>query len=165
MKSFGRRTRIDQYDLNSNFLKTWDSIKEAANSLGYTPQSISNNLRLKTRSAYGYIWMYNKGIDLQDEFWLDYPIDPRFKVSNKGRVKTPTGKITLGYNVGAYRRIRTSGVSVAVHRMVAYTFIEEVEGSIFVNHIDHDTQNNSVENLEWVTHQENMNAAERFYNK
>lgn len=148
-----------------NSLKTWRSIKEAAESLGYTSQSISNNLRLKTKSAYGYKWCYNKGDNLEDEFWLEYPNDTRFKVSSKGRIKTPTGKITLGSNVGVYRRIRTSGVSIAVHRMVAITFHEPVEGADFVNHIDHNPQNNSMENLEWVTHKENMHAAERFYNK
>jgi hypothetical protein len=165
MKSFGRRTSIDQYDLEMNFLKTWRSIREAADSLGYTSQSISNNLRLKTKSAYGYRWLYNKGVDLEDEFWLEYPLDPRFQVSNRGRVKTPTGKITMGYNIGVYRRIRTSNVSISVHRMVALTFIEPVQGANIVNHIDHNPQNNWLENLEWVTHKENMRAAERFYNK
>ncbi len=43
-----------------------------------------------------------------------------------------------------------------VHRLVAVTFIENVEGKCCVNHKDGNPQNNAVENLEWVTHRENM---------
>ena len=165
MKSFGRRTKIDQYDLKGNFLRTWLSIKEAALSLGFTSQTISNNLRGIRNSAHGFIWKYFVKDDLNDEFWLEYPLDERFKVSSKGRVKTPTGKITLGYIIGGYRRLRTSGVSVSVHRMVALTFHETIDDCNIVNHIDHDKLNNSFENLEWVDQKENMRVAELFHNK
>lgn len=163
MKSYGRRTAIDQLDMDGKFIRTWRSIKEAAESMCYTVQSISLNLRGIRRSAYGSMWVYNRTPDLADEFWEVYPLDNRFRVSNKGRVKTPTGKITLGYNIGRYRRIRTSDVSTAVHRMVAFTFIEPIDGADHVNHIDHNPQNNSLDNLEWVTHKENMRAAVKFY--
>lgn len=165
MKSFGRRTKIDQYDLDQRFVRRWNSIKEAANSLGYTPQTISNNLRGKRKHAHGFIWKYHVECDLEEEFWLEYPDDNRFKVSSKGRIQTPTGKKTFGYNIAGYRRIRTSGVSIAVHRIVAKTFLEPVEGKNLVNHIDHNKQNNSFDNLEWVTYGENARAAEKFYNK
>lgn len=44
-----------------------------------------------------------------------------------------------------------------VHRLVALNFIPQVVGKDFVNHIDENKLNNRVENLEWVTHKENMN--------
>jgi hypothetical protein len=163
MKSYGRRTAIDQYDLNMNFIKTWSSIKEAASSFGFTAQSISNNLRGICSSAYGFKWKYCDNTPLEGEIWLNYPKDKRFKVSNKGRIQTPTGKITKGYNIGGYLRIRTSNISIAVHRMVAFTFLELQPGKDIVNHIDHDKQNNCVENLEWTTHRDNCLAAEKFY--
>jgi hypothetical protein len=163
MKSFGRRTGIDQYDLDQNFLCTWRSIKEAANSLGYTSQTISNNLRGLCKHAHGFVWKYHVESDLEDEFWLEYPDDNRFKVSSKGRIQTPTGKKTFGCMIGGYFRIRTSNVSTAVHRMVAKTFLIPVDGKNLVNHIDHNKQNNSFDNLEWVTHTENARAAEKFY--
>lgn len=51
MKSFGRRTRIDQYDLNSNFLKTWDSIKE--NDLPDLGTSIERSMEQQLRIQLG----------------------------------------------------------------------------------------------------------------
>lgn len=50
---------------------------------------------------------------------------------------------------------------VKVHRMVAETFLENPDGKPYVNHIDGDTHNFHISNLEWATASENNCHAAR----
>ena len=43
-----------------------------------------------------------------------------------------------------------------VHRLVAYYFIENPKGLLYVNHKDFDKKNNHVDNLEWCTNRDNV---------
>lgn len=55
--------------------------------------------------------------------------------------------------------INNRGLKVALHRLIASTFLENPNPSIYkvVNHIDHNPNNNNLSNLEWVTLTENNN--------
>lgn len=51
-------TKINQYDLNGNFIKTWDSIKEASEIYNVTLSTICTALRGRNKTSCGYIWKY-----------------------------------------------------------------------------------------------------------
>ena len=75
-------------------------------------------------------------------------------------------KVINGYiEKNGYVRVRIENkclngvIRTTIHRLVAEAFIPNPENKPFVNHIDLDKQNNSVTNLEWVTHSENMKHA------
>ena len=74
----------------------------------------------------------------------------------KSRVRVPQvvnrGKGYMG--VVLYRNSETT--SKYIHRMVATAFIPNPENKPQVNHIDGDTRNNRLDNLEWATGSENQ---------
>lgn len=53
--------------------------------------------------------------------------------------------------------------TIKVHRLIAETYLSNEDYKLDVNHIDGNKENNSINNLEWVTRGENMRHA--FKNK
>ena len=92
------------------------------------------------------------------EIWKDIKgYEGLYEVSNLGRVKSKR-KILKPIN-GEYLKVGLSknGIqkTLYVHRLVAETFLGK--SNLQVNHKDEDKHNNNIENLEFVTHKENMN--------
>lgn len=67
-----------------------------------------------------------------------------------------------GYSRLSYRNNDGKCCGIAIHRLVAKTFIPKIDGKDIVNHIDNDRLNNRVDNLEWVTAKENVYHSYQF---
>lgn len=52
-----KRKKVMQFDLNDNLIKTWDSISEAADTLGIKQSGISNVCNKENRTYYNYKWI------------------------------------------------------------------------------------------------------------
>lgn len=82
------------------------------------------------------------------------------EVSSCGRVRSH-GKIILGARdkhgyVVINSRYKGKNYRFLVHRMVAALFIPNPNNFKIVNHLDFDTANNEVSNLEWCTQKQNV---------
>lgn len=92
--------------------------------------------------------------------WRELPIDPRYKVSEDGRIKGLDGRmlkqatdtrgylfVTLNNNCKQYH--------LSVHRAVALCYIPNPHNFPQVNHKDENKTNNNADNLEWCTNKYN----------
>ena len=94
--------------------------------------------------GYGGRFYANKDGDILSESVLS--------ASNKGRRLL---KQCLDGN--GYKIVTLNGKSKHVHRLIALTFIPNPNNLPCINHKDENKLNNNVENLEWCTHEYNMN--------
>ena len=81
-----------------------------------------------------------------------------------------TNKWRVSFKEAKYPRIfiyDASGIgkSVRMHRLLALAFIPNPDNKPCIDHIDRNPANNSIENLRWVNHQENMQNVSKQVNK
>lgn len=95
------------------------------------------------------------------EIYKTIPSHPDYKISNFGNVisykgKEPRQKAISNYSNGYQFVTLENNKSYLIHRLVMETFcpIENMK-EMEVNHKDCNRQNNYLENLEWVTPQQN----------
>lgn len=99
------------------------------------------------------------------EIWKDVQgYESKYQVSNLGNVRRfykgqwllmkPYCGTSRYFHISFY----TNGTpkTFDIHRLVAESFLEKVSGKNEVNHKDGNRKNNSVENLEWVSREENL---------
>ena len=80
------------------------------------------------------------------------------KVYNSKMLEISQSVNKKGYCI-AHIQFNTERKTCIVHRLIAQAFIPNPENKPQVNHLDGDKTNNKIENLEWVTQEENMDHA------
>lgn len=106
------------------------------------------------------------------ERWRKIPFFTGYEISDRGRVrsfKRTRPKIlkpeyfSRGDRKKTYLRVtlqvRGRKKHRKIHRLVALAFLPRVKGKNTVDHVDGNTHNNRVTNLEWVTNAENIKRA------
>ncbi len=103
---------------------------------------------------------------------MDFPINieqwrlidgyDNYEISSHGRVRNnKTSRIrkfssdTYGYRLMVLSK-NGKTETYKVHQLVGFAFLEKKEGDTEIDHIDHDRQNNTINNLRWTTHSGNM---------
>lgn len=91
-------------------------------------------------------------INIEVERWKYYiPLD--IYVSTKGRIKDKEGNLQTVCAQNNYLFYK----GTPVHRIVIQTFKPIPNyATMTVDHLNHNTRDNSIENLEWVTREENL---------
>jgi predicted nucleic acid-binding Zn ribbon protein len=104
------------------------------------------------------------------EIWKKIPGYPRYEVSNMGNVRHIKHKRILkgGIPYNGYRQVRVSkngeNISKCVHQLVAMVFLGPKPIGYEISHKDNDKKNNRINNLEYITHEENCQS-NRIYPK
>jgi hypothetical protein len=151
-------------------LQLYSSILEAAqwlvnNNLSPSIHNVRGNISYtiygRHKTCCGFKWMMKEQFHLENEEWRNVKINDKtyqnYFVSNLGRFKNSKGIIMENYKPhhSGYIYLRVDKNKYALHRLVAMTFIENIENKPFVNHIDGNKTNNCVNNLEWCNQSEN----------
>lgn len=95
--------------------------------------------------------------------WKIIKDNPNYSVSDTGLIKRNSTNKQLKPWISSrgylYVSLSRNGKvkKFSIHRLVANAFLPKNSKNMEVNHLDENKQNNSVSNLEWITHKQNLN--------
>jgi hypothetical protein len=97
------------------------------------------------------------------EIWKNIPNFDLYQASNYGNIKNikknkilKLSLINSYYSISLYNN-DNKRLCKRVHYLIASTFLQNPENKLTINHKDHNTINNSLDNLEWYTQKEQNN--------
>jgi len=164
---------IKQYSKTNDFIQEFSSYKKAAEYVSTIHKTskiidnvisrLSNCIKGKTKSAYGYKWVLisDQKDDDSDEIWKDVIISgikiENVVISNKGRIKKGNRIRTLQPQRSGYIKTTLQYKSCYIHVLVARAFVPNKDPTkTTVNHKDGNKTNNAASNLEWCSTRENI---------
>lgn len=149
----------------------YEDIASAAKDVGVSARTLEDHMRGKGYSCGGFRWYFEEvdwdnenPKEIRAEIWKRIDEHPTYSVSNAGRIRNDkTNKILKGsFNKeDGYVSVifyNTKGRH-SIHRLIAKTFIPNPDNKLEVNHKNGIKTDNRVDNLEWVTSEENREHA------
>lgn len=160
--------RCSQYTIEDEFIAVFESIKDASMSTGVSYHGISKSCRGTHVTSGGFKWKFADvqtiGPSVNYDEWTAVDGFPGYRISRIGEIYTEKRKICMKTHVkGGYVCIKLFSDSkpriCRVHRLVAAAYIPNPLNLRVVNHMNGNTLDNSVGNLEWCTATQNSQHA------
>ena len=89
-----------------------------------------------------------------------YAISPEYPYEIIYRSTNRVIKVSTSYN--EYKTVNIGGKTYGLHKVIAMQWLENPNNYKEVNHKDGDRSNNHLENLEWISHSENLKQRPKF---
>lgn len=176
MLNNGRSSPCERICLETGDVLQWyPSVREANRHFGETDtdgkirRACQKITAMGISHGFGWRFVERPIEEIEEKFtewkkWKSPPGFPKYRISKDGRLYSiASGKLLIPTNNGGYYQSsiyndQGKRKSVKIHILVAKTYIPlpKTTKRLVVNHIDENTHNNKVENLEWITQKENV---------
>jgi hypothetical protein len=152
--------KVEQYDLDGNLIKTFQSISQAARSFNVTRGNICSALNGRIKTACGYTWKYvnqtilgniDKFVQIRE--FTNYGVSKDGQICNLLTCKPLKPSIVNGYEMVVLSKDGKT-YNRKVHKLVANTFLPDIEYEC-IDHISGDCLDNNLADLEKVSFKEN----------
>ena len=148
---------VIQYDVNMNFIKRYNSIKDAVLETGCDRASLIKVCKRKQKTSLSFIWKYEIDCDIEnkEDDMIDIINFPNYKISKSGKVYSSlTNKFLkpiLNKNNHLYVSLcnENGKKNFYIHNLVAEYFLGLKDNSQVI-HINKDKKDNRVENLKII---------------